>query len=46
MIRDRIVVGLRDEQLSEKLLDAKLTLNRAVDHARQNEAVRKQQTVV
>ena len=47
IIRDRIVVGLRDEQLSEKLqLDAKFTLKRAVDHGRQKEAVRKQQTVV
>ena len=43
MIRDKIVVGLVDEQLSEKL---QLTLKRAVDQARQKEAVRKQQAVV
>ena len=47
MIRDKIVVGLCDEQLSEKLqLDPNLTLKRAVDQARQREAVRKQQAVV
>ena len=47
MIRDKIVVGLCDEQLSEKLqLDPNLTLKRAVDQARQKEAVRKQQAVV
>ena len=47
MIRDKIVVGLVDEQLSEKLqLDHNLTLKRAVDQARQKEAVRKQQAVV
>ena len=47
MIRDTIVVGLVDEQLSEKLqLDPNLTLKRAVDQARQKEAVRKQQAVV
>ena len=47
MIRDKIVVGLVDEQLSEKLqLDPNLTLKRAVDQARQKKAVRKQQAVV
>ena len=47
MIRDKIVVGLVDEQLSEKLqLDHNLTLKGAVDPARQKEAVRKQQAVV
>ena len=47
MIWDKIVVGLADEQLSEKLqLDPNLTLKRAVDQARQKEAVRKQQAVV
>ncbi len=47
MIRDNIVVGLCDEQLSEKLqLDPNLTLKRAVDQARQKEVVRKQQAVV
>ena len=47
MIRDTIVVGLCDEQLSEKLqLDPNITLKQAVDQARQKEAVRKQQAVV
>ncbi len=41
MISDKIVVGLVDEQLSVKLqLDPNLTLKRAVDQARQKEAVR------
>ncbi|XP_033730104.1 uncharacterized protein K02A2.6-like [Pecten maximus] len=47
MIRDRIVVGIRDSKLSEKLqLDATLTLEKAVAQVRQSEAVKKQQTVV
>ena len=47
MIRDRIVVGLRDASLSEKLqLDSKLTLETAVTKARQAETVRQQQSVV
>ena len=47
MIRDRIVVGLRDASLSEKLqLDPDLTLDKAVAAARQRESVRKQQSVV
>ena len=47
MIRDRLVVGLRDSKLSEKLqLDANLTLESAVSQARQNEAVKKQQTTI
>ena len=47
MIRYKIVVGLCDESLSDKLqLDPNLTLKRAVDQARQKEAVRKQQAVV
>ena len=47
MIRDRIVVGLRDAALSEKLqLDSKLTLERAVTKVRQAETVRQQQAVV
>ncbi|KAL3877565.1 hypothetical protein ACJMK2_035262 [Sinanodonta woodiana] len=42
MIRDRLVVGLRDLKLSEKLLlDANLTLESAVSQAQQNEAVKK-----
>ena len=47
MIRDRLVVGLRDASLSEKLqLDATLTLEKAVAKAREAEAVRQQQSVV
>ena len=43
MIRDRIVVGLLDAKLSEKLqLDPELTLPKAVNQARQSEAVKKQ----
>ena len=47
MVRDRIDVCLRDDQLSEKLqLDANLTLKRVIDQARQKETVRKHQAVV
>ncbi|XP_069125619.1 uncharacterized protein [Argopecten irradians] len=47
MIRDRIVVGVRDHKVSEKMqLDAKLTLEKAVIYARQSEAVRRQQAIV
>ena len=47
MIRDRLVVGLRDATLSEKLqLDSKLTLEKAVMKVRQAEAVRQQQPIV
>ena len=47
MIRDRIVVGLRDSSLSEKLqLEADLTLEKAVATARQRESVKKQQRVI
>ena len=43
MIRDRIVVGLRDARLSEKLqMDPELTLEKAVSAARQSEAVKQQ----
>ena len=42
MIRDRIVVGLLDAKLSEKLqLDPELTLPKAVNQARLSEAVKK-----
>ncbi|CAB3984465.1 Hypothetical predicted protein [Paramuricea clavata] len=42
LIRDRIVVGIRDKALSEKLqLEADLTLEKAVNFARQKETVRK-----
>ncbi len=44
-IRDRIVIGIRDQQLSESLqLDAELTLEKAITKCRQKEAVRRQQT--
>ena len=47
MIRDRLVVGLRDPNLSLKLqMDSRLTLKTAVIMASQNEMVRKQQSVV
>ena len=47
MIRDRIVVGIRDSSLSEKLwLDADLTLSTAVAKVRQAEAVKKQQPLL
>ena len=47
MIRDRLVVGLRDAALLEKLqLDAELTLDKAVTTVRQAEAVKKQQSVL
>ena len=44
LIRDRIVVGLRDAKVSEKLqTDSELTLEKAVILARQNEAIKQQQ---
>ena len=44
MIRDRIVVGIQDVSLSEKLqLESNLTLEAAVTAVRQREAVKKQQ---
>ena len=47
MIQDRIVVGLRDSNLSERLqTDSELTLDKAITMARQTEAVREQQAVV
>ena len=47
MIRDRIVVGLLNSKLSEKLqLDPELTLTKAMHQARQSEALRKQQTLI
>ena len=43
MIRDRIVVGLLDENLAMKLqLDSELTLEKATAAARQHESVRQQ----
>lgn len=47
MIRDRIVVGLTDATLAERLqLDPDLTLETAITKARQSEEVKKQQSVV
>ena len=47
MIRDRIVVGLLNDGLSEIMqLDPNLTLERAVSMACQSEAVHKQQGIV
>ena len=44
MIRDRLVVGIRDAALSQQLqLDAKLTLEKAKTKIRQREAVGEQQ---
>ena len=44
LIRDRIVVGLKDKKLPEKIqLNPKLTLEKAVTQARQSETVKKQQ---
>ena len=41
LIRDKLVVGLRDMALSEKMqLDKELTLQKAVTMARQSEAVK------
>ena len=41
LIRDRIVVGLRDKKLSKQLqMDSALTLEKAVTRARQSEAVK------
>ena len=47
MIRDRIVVGLRDSALSEKLqLESELTLEKAITLAHNRESVRKQQPLL
>ena len=44
LIRDRIVVGLQDKGLSERMqLDADLTLDKAIRMARQSEEVKRQQ---
>ncbi|UYV72254.1 hypothetical protein LAZ67_9002361, partial [Cordylochernes scorpioides] len=44
LIRDRIVVGVRDKALSKRMqLDSELTLEKAVKMVRQQEAVRQQQ---
>ena len=42
LIRDSIVVSIRDKGLTEKLqLEAELTLERAINQVRQKESVRK-----
>ena len=47
MVRDRIVVGIRDSNLSEKLqMDSKLTLEKAISMARCNKSAKQQQTTV
>ena len=47
LVRDRIVVGIKDGKLSEKLqLKADLTLESCITEVRQSESVKKQQTVV
>ena len=47
MIRDRLVVGIRDTALSERLqLDAELTLEKAKKAIRQREAVQQQQSIL
>ncbi|GBM37649.1 hypothetical protein AVEN_132093-1 [Araneus ventricosus] len=44
LIRDRIVVGIRDKNLSEKLqLDADLTLPKVIERVRLSEVVKEQQ---
>ena len=47
MVRDRIVVVIRNRALSERMqLDPKLTLDSAVTQARQSEAVKLQQAML
>ena len=47
LIQDRIVVGIRDSSLSTKLqMDADLTLEKAKQLVRQQEAVRGQQAIL
>lgn len=47
MIRDRLVVGIKDKRLSEQLqLDPELTLDKAVTRIRQSELVKKQQDLL
>ena len=47
MIRDRIVVGIRDSALSERLqMDADLTLDKAKKLVRQREAVQEHQVIL
>ena len=47
MIRDRLVVGIRDARLSQRMqLDPKLTLESAKKTIRQSEAIHDQQRVL
>ena len=47
MIHDRIVVGIRDSKLSQRMqLEAELTLTKAIEIASQSEAVKQQQSTV
>ena len=47
LIRDRLVVGIRDQALSERLqIEAELTLDKAKRPIRQREAVKEQQEVL
>ena len=47
MIRDRIVVGIRDSSLSQKLqMEADLTLEKATKMVRESEAIKKQQKTI
>ena len=47
MIRDRIVVGVKDATLSEKMqLESTLTLEKEIKMARESESVNKQQDVI
>ena len=47
MVRDRIVVGIKDSKLSEKLqMDNELTLEKAKSLARNSESIKQQQTTV
>jgi len=47
MIRDQIVVGIKDPKLSEKLqMDYRLTLETAIQHVRQSETIKQQQPLL
>ena len=47
MIRDRLVVGIRDKAMSEHLqMESKLTLDKAIKLIRQREAVQQQQDIL
>ena len=47
MVRDRIVVGIKDSKLSEKLqMDNELTLEKAISLARNSESAKQQQSTI